>query len=473
MTLPPGFTVRIGAEVWRHDGGRTLVGGAPARVIRLSPRARRLVRRGRIVAADPASTALAERLLDAGLAHPVIETLPPVPLDALTVVVPAYGRGGAVRRLLESLPGVRTIVVDDGTPEPDATALAAAVEAAGARLHRLETNAGPAAARNAGLALVDTPLVAFLDADVVVPPGTLETLARHFHDPGLALVGPRILGLEPEEPNWISRYESSRSSLDLGTRPALVRPKSRVSWLSSTCLVARVEAIGHGFDASMRVGEDVDLVWRLAEEGRRVRFEPAVHVRHEHRATLASWLGRKAFYGSGAAPLADRHPTAIAPAVLRPWSAILLAGVAIGTPWSLGAAGVAVGIAAQRLHDSLPVEARSRILTARLIGSGVGSALAQGSALALRHWWPLAAAAAIRSRRARRLIAAGAVADAAVEYVRLRPALDPVRFALARRLDDLAYGAGLWAGVVRRRRVRALLPELAPPEPRRDASGSE
>jgi hypothetical protein len=39
------------------------------------------------------------------------------------------------------------------------------------------------------------------------------------------------------------------------------------------------------------------------------------------------------------------------------------------------------------------------------------------------------------------------VADAEAatwEYVWLRPRLDPLRFALAKRLDDLAYSAGLW-----------------------------
>jgi hypothetical protein len=37
-----------------------------------------------------------------------------------------------------------------------------------------------------------------------------------------------------------------------------------------------------------------------------------------------------------------------------------------------------------------------------------------------------------------------------------------VRFALARRLEDVAYGAGLWAGALRARDPRALLPARAP-----------
>ncbi|NUR06456.1 MAG: mycofactocin system glycosyltransferase, partial [Nocardioidaceae bacterium] len=53
-----------------------------------------------------------------------------------------------------------------------------------------------------------------------------------------------------------------------------------------------------------------------------------------------------------------------------------------------------------------------------------------------------------------------AVADALLEHRRLHPDLDPVRFGVARRLDDLAYGAGLWVGALRARTPRPLLPAL-------------
>jgi mycofactocin glycosyltransferase len=39
-----------------------------------------------------------------------------------------------------------------------------------------------------------------------------------------------------------------------------------------------------------------------------------------------------------------------------------------------------------------------------------------------------------------------------------------LRFAAARRLEDLAYGAGLWWGALRARDPRALLPARPPTE---------
>ena len=88
------------------------------------------------------------------------------------------------------------------------------------------------------------------------------------------------------------------------------------------------------------------------------------------------------------------------------------------------------------------------------------SALQQTASALTRHYWPLALAAATRSSRARRALAVAAVGDALLDYRRKRPDLDPVRFAAARRLDDLAYGTGLWAGAVRARSPRALVPKF-------------
>ena len=92
----------------------------------------------------------------------------------------------------------------------------------------------------------------------------------------------------------------------------------------------------------MRVAEDVDLVWRLTAAGWRVRYEPRAIVEHEHPVrTSTTWLRRRAFYGTGAALLAARHGSAVAPVVLAPTSAavwvLLLVG---GRPGRLAALGI-------------------------------------------------------------------------------------------------------------------------------------
>lgn len=486
--LPEGTVVRLGAHTRLAEGGAVLVGGVPTRATRLKRAARGLLRDGALEVTDRTSRSLAAHLVEAGHADPDPDTLPAPDTSEVTVVIPAYGRSRQLKRLLGSiradLGDIRIIVVDDGSAPRDAEAIARTAGDHGAEIVALESNRGPAEARNAGLRMVETEFVLFCDIDVVLGRGAVARVLRHFVDPALALAAPRVRALRSErkwegpKDSWVLRYEEARSSLDHGPRPSLVRPQSPMAWVSSTCLVGRVAALRGpdgrgGFGADMRVAEDVDLVWRLTEAGWRVRYEPRARVAHEHRGTVATWLERKFVYGTGAADLARRHPGLAAPAVLAPWTAGVIAVLAAGKRWSLPAACAITAGAAVRIARRLPRgaatddsgsqarEATGRgVLAAELAGKGVVSALEQSSALVVRHWWPAFAIAGLFSRRVRRLIALAAVGDAAVEYLRLRPRLDFPRFFVARRLDDLAYGAGVWWGALRAKDPSALLPVI-------------
>ncbi|MFI9833458.1 mycofactocin biosynthesis glycosyltransferase MftF [Streptomyces sp. NPDC051913] len=460
MSLPHGFTVTLDRHTEVVDGGRALLGGFPTRLLRLSARARPLLSGRDLRVTGPASALLAERLLDAGMANPVIAALPELADWRHTFVVPVRDRPRQLDRLLTSIGTGRTvIVVDDASVRPDA--VEAVTVRHGATFLPLPVNVGPAGARNAGLRRVTTPYVVFVDSDVVLHPDTVPTLLRHFHDPRLALAVPRITALATaDSTNWLGRYESARSSLDLGAHPATVLPGSPVSWVPTACAVARVDALGDGLDERLRVGEDVDLCWRLIENGRRVRYEPAVEAAHEHRVRVHDWFRRKAVYGTGAHPLAERHPRFIAPAVLAPWNTALLLALLAQRRWSLPVAGAVCGVTVLRIARKLSGTEHPHRLAARLTAHGTVAALSQASALLTRHWWPLTALGCAASRRVRRAAAVAALTDIALEHRRDRAPLDPVRYGLARRLDDLAYGSGVWWSAVRGRSTAALRPRF-------------
>lgn len=456
---PDGTVIRLNRHTRRSDD-RVLVGGAPIRVSRISAVAAGHLRGRDLTVEDPTSRALAGYLLTTGMGELLASSLPAVSLALLTVVVPVRDRPSQLSRLLDSVPpGVADIVVvDDGSERPDGIARIA--EAHGARMVALPTNRGPAAARNAGLAAVRTPCVAFVDSDAVLTEATLDTLLRHLIDPDVALVAPAVRGLHRRGANWLERYEDARSSLDLGPDAATVRPRSRVSWVSSTCLVGRVSALGEGFDPDLRVGEDVDLVWRLVAAGHRVTYDPTAVVLHEHRARLGAWMRRKFDYGTGAYGLGQRHPHDIAPVALPPWSIGLLAVTVAQRTWSVPVGiGIVGGFAARTARKISHIPKRRRLATV-LAMQGTVTTLVQGSALLVRHWWPLTIIAALGSRRLRRAAIIAAVGDAAIEYLRLRPQLDPIRFAVARRLDDIAYGAGVWWSALSGRSTAALRPRV-------------
>ncbi|MFJ4411183.1 mycofactocin biosynthesis glycosyltransferase MftF [Streptomyces sp. NPDC088910] len=459
--LPGGFVVALNRHTRVIDGGRALLGGFPTRLVRLTPRARPLLADDRTVRVrDAASGVLADRLLDNGMAYPVVHDLPQNPDPRHTFVVPVHERAAQLDRLLTSIgPGQRVVVVDDGSRHADDIEDTAVKH--GAQLVVLERNMGPAAARNAGLRLVRTPYVVFVDSDIVLPPETVPVLLRHFTDPKVGMAVPRITGLPTAAATgWIGRYEAARSSLDLGRDPAAVRPGTPVSWASTACSVARVDAMADGFDAAMRVGEDVDLCWRLIEDGWRVRYEPSVRAEHEHRVRFTDWMLRKAAYGTGAHPLAERHPELIAPAVLAPWAGALSLALLAQRRWSLPVAGAVCGITTVRIARKLKGADHPVRLATRLTANGAVSALSQTGALLTRHWWPLAAVGCAVSPRIRRAVAVASVADVALEYRPGEVGLDPLRYAAARRLDDLAYGTGVWLSALKGRSTAALRPRL-------------
>ncbi|MCO7222570.1 mycofactocin biosynthesis glycosyltransferase MftF, partial [Klenkia sp. PcliD-1-E] len=345
--LPDGFRVVLDPRTRRRDGGAALLGGSPLRLLRLAPRARALLTGDTLDVADATTAALAARLLDAGLAHP---DLPAVDPADVTVVVPVKDRAAELDRLLRALradlPDVPLLVVDDGSADPAATAAVCAAH--GAEVLRHATARGPAAARNAGLAAATTTAVAFVDSDCVPVPGWLGVLTAHLADPRLAVVAPRIVALPADRPGWVGAYEDAVSALDMGPRPAPVAALTGVSYVPSAALLVRRSALGRGFDEDLQVAEDVDLVWRLAAAGWRVRYDPAARVAHEHPARTAAWLRRRAYYGTGAALLAQRHGSAVAPVVMSPWSAAAW-GLALlgGRPGLLGAAAVLAGATAK------------------------------------------------------------------------------------------------------------------------------
>jgi mycofactocin system glycosyltransferase len=456
MSLPVGFTVRIHDDVRTADRGRVLVGGSPLRMVRLTPRAQPLIGDGEIRVTGAASAILADRLLDGNIAIPVLRQGDRAEATELTVIVPVRDRIGPLNKTLAGLAGLKVIVVDDASK--DACAIAGLARTHGAEIVRLDQNVGPAVARNAGLARVRTPYVAFVDSDVRVTTGTLLSLTAHFADPAVALVAPHVRGQAVNaRPRWFERYEESSPALGLGERAGVVRPGAAVAWLPSACLVGRTErlvAIG-GFDGGLRVGEDVDLVWRLVDAGERVRYDPAHEARHDARPTLGAWMGRKFVYGTGGAALAERHPGQLVTASLSPSMGLAALGLLGRRPWSGVVALAATARGVQVLLRALPPGPGRGTTAARFSLRGLGWALRQESALVLRHWWPAVFGGAVVSRRARRVIVSAMVVDLLVG-TRETGWRRPVTTFAGRRLDDLAYGAGLWWGALRSGSLRCL-----------------
>ncbi len=357
---PAGFRLRADPGTRLVAGGTVLAGGSPVRVLRLTAAGARQVAAwfsGTPVPDSAAARALARRLLDAGIAHPDLSRARSFPGPAdVTVVIPVRDRHSELSRCLAGLAGAarvpggdiaQVVVVDDCSADPGAIAAIAA--ARGARVVRRPANGGPGAARNTGLAVAATGLVAFLDSDCVPGPGWLDRLLPHFADPAVGAVAPRILPHE-QGTSWLARYEGASSTLDMGARPSIVRPGARVPYVPGAALVVRKAAAGPGFAEDMLVGEDVDFVWRMSAAGWRVRYEPAAVMGHQHRVRLGAWFARRADYGTSAAALEQRHPGAVRPLYASWWTIGAWTAALSGRPGTAVAlAGTATALLARRL----------------------------------------------------------------------------------------------------------------------------
>jgi len=415
-------------------------------------------------------------LLDTGIAHPdwgAADGGDGSPgADDVTVVIPVRDRYLELGRCLAGLQDLKhVVVVDDCSADPEAIAAICAEH--GARVVRRAVNGGPGAARNSGLAVVSTALVAFLDSDCVPRPGWLDRLLPHFGDQAVGAVAPRIVPHE-EGTTWLGRYEGASSTLDMGSRPSIVRPGARVPYVPGAALVVRTAAAGAGFAEGMYVGEDVDFVWRMAGAGWRTRYEPAAVMGHDHRVKFRAWFGRRRDYGTSAAALEELHPGIVRPLYASWWTVGAWAAALSGRPGiAVTLTGTATALLARRLSRvtgerwPLPAADNSKkrprgaaawALAIRLAGGGtLAAGRPLGSALS-RTWWPVAIPAAVAVPKLRVPVAALILAPPLLDWADRRPPLDPARYVAARLLDDAAYSLGVWQGCLSRRTIRPLLP---------------
>jgi mycofactocin system glycosyltransferase len=460
-SLPPGTLLVADPSLeWMTD--HLIAGGSPWRLLRLTDHAVALLSQwasGTRLSNSPTEGAFARRLVDAGFLHPVFPPRRPANGE-IAIVIPVRDDAPGLERVLAALSSTSAAVtvVDDGSS--DAGSIARTAASHGAKLIRCETSRGPGAARNRGLEATTSAFVAFLDCDVLPPDGWLDELFHHFDDPMVAAVAPRVRG--PGGPGTRDHFEAIISPLDLGSSPGIVRPSSAIPFVPGTALIVRRSALGVPFDETLRIGEDVDLVWRLSAAGWVVRYDPSVVVFHPARDSWPAWIAQRFKYGRSAGPLEARHgdnaaPLHADPRVMATW-ALVLAGrprLALGMlSWSAASLSRRLEGIAERGGR----EAVARKIAARGIALA-GPGLARST---FRNYGPYLILGAVVFPPLRRPVLTLTVAATAVRWWYAGKPKRPVSFAVLSIAEDFAYAAGVLEGVVRTRRLGALRPRLRP-----------
>jgi glycosyltransferase involved in cell wall biosynthesis len=224
----------------------------------------------------------------------------------VSVVVCSYNGSKTLDGCLRSLqkleyPDYEVIVVDDGSKDavPEICKRYDYI-----RYFRQE-NKGLSVARNVGMDLAEGEIVAYTDDDCFADEDWLYFLVAKLLDSDASGVG---------GPNLLPTHDGPVAacvSASPGT-PAHILSDDSVAEHVPGCNMAfwtdRLRAIG-GFDPAYRAaGDDVDVCWRLQEEGDHIVYSPAAMVWHHRRSTVKAYLGQQRGYGIAEALLKRKHP---------------------------------------------------------------------------------------------------------------------------------------------------------------------
>ncbi len=251
------------------------------------------------------------RLIDANLRSDRVDILalqPQVAIDVrapevprqltarISVIVPACNSTLHLPRCLDALARseylqFEVIVVDDCSTDDTASI----GERYGARCLRTPQRMGPAGARNLGAQAAGGEILLFVDADVVVPPGTLRLVAEDFvRDPELAAV----FGSYDDQPAWqsfISQYKNLMHHYVHQTSSEL----ATTFWAGCGAMRKAVFEEFQGFDAQTYFTpsiEDIALGLKLTQSGRRIKLDKRIEVKHLKRWTVQNLLRADILY---------------------------------------------------------------------------------------------------------------------------------------------------------------------------------
>lgn len=210
-----------------------------------------------------------------------------------TVVVPCYNGAALLARCLQSLEDqtlrteLQIVVVDDGSKD-DSVAIASGFPVMLVR----QANGGPAAARNAGAALAQGPIILFLDADCVAPPHWAAAMIAAFADERtkatVGTIAPSTTGILP-----------TLVQMEIEERYERLRARAYVDFIAApSCAVRRdyfVE-IG-GFNSAFQFNEDVELAFRISAAGHGIRLVQDAPVLHAHQTRWRDYMRAKFWRG--------------------------------------------------------------------------------------------------------------------------------------------------------------------------------
>ena len=264
-----------------------------------------------------------------------------------SIIVPVYNRPQEVEELLASLceqtvSDFEVIIVEDGSSHPCQEICERYAKQLDIR-YFVKQNGGPSAARNYGAERAKGEYLLILDSDIIAPKTYIEQIKKELErEPADAFGGP-----DAAHPNFTPIQKAiSYSMTSFLTTGGIRGGKKNMDkfYPRSFNLGVKREVFNalHGFDTSMRFGEDIDFSIRIFANGYRCRLFPEAWVFHKRRSTFRQFF--KQVHNSGIARihLYMKYPKSLKLVHLLPTAFTLgvvgllilsIIGLCIGNAW--------------------------------------------------------------------------------------------------------------------------------------------
>ena len=221
-----------------------------------------------------------------------------------SIIVPVYNRPQEVEELLASLckqtkQDFEVVIVEDGSSVPCEEVCKRYEKELSIR-YLVKPNGGPSAARNYGAEYAKGDYLLILDSDIIAPDTYIEQIKKELaREEADAFGGP-----DAAHPDFTPIQKAiSYSMTSFLTTGGIRGGKKKMDkfYPRSFNLGVKRKVFNdlHGFDTSMRFGEDIDFSIRIFANGYKCRLFPEAWVFHKRRSTFRQFF--KQVHNSGIA----------------------------------------------------------------------------------------------------------------------------------------------------------------------------
>ena len=249
---------------------------------------------------------------EAGAARPGVRRL------TVSLVTGVYNNARTLPALLDSIAAVEVpagvrfeaLMVDNGGADESAALIKARGERSGGLIRYVsEPVRGVSSARNAGIRAGRGDIIAFVDADCILAEDWLAAMVREFAaDPDLAMLGGRLELFDPTDQDIATRTWRERFAVSLAKGNIDAIPGCNMAVRRDALHAIGLYDVRLGPGAPLKIGEDIDLIYRFARRGLKVVYTPDVLVFHNHgRKTAAAYDATHWLYGAGKGVFFAKH----------------------------------------------------------------------------------------------------------------------------------------------------------------------